>query len=59
MKHELHGDATERCLRKAAERNNNKCIREAWRKRCLFTAGIVESLHCEKCINALEFKGIL
>jgi len=26
MKHELHGNASERCLRKSGEKYNNKCI---------------------------------
>jgi len=38
MKHELHDDAPEWCLRKSAEKSNNKCIfttvSQAWRKSC-------------------------
>jgi len=55
MKHELHGDAVERCLRKSGEKYNNKCISTTVKHGgrgvivwgAFVAAGIGELLHCE------------
>ena len=62
---ELHGDASERCLRKSAEKYNNKCISTTVKHGgsgaivwgAFLAAG--ELLHCEKSFTALEYRTIL
>jgi len=57
MKHQLHGDAPERCLQKSAEKYNENCISTSVKcegRDCVIVwgaflaAGIGELLHCEK-----------
>jgi len=57
MKHQLHGDAPERCLQKSAEKYNENCISTSVKcegRDCVIVWGaflaacIGELLHCEK-----------